>query len=370
MHGPIFFVRSCLSSYDSRMQKYFYAVSGANITYTYIGWLRGDDVFAHADNELIFEKKGRLGARWLNVFNIIRWNFFIFKNLYVKREYVKVVQAVDLDAALVCYIFCRLFKKKFIFDIYDKYTAVRNVNGFLGRLLDRLELHIAKKSTATILAGEDRHIQLGLSYLPDNFIILENVPSQKFKHTDVPSYLGKWQVGYFGVLEVQHRGIENLLKVASQRSDIELHIGGYGALSKVVQSYADNHANVHWYGTLKYADGLEMMSRMHAIVGMYYLSVPNHMYASPNKYYEHLLLGRGLLSTKNTSPGSKVKKYGTGWAIGETEEDLHMWLDQLAYEDVAVVGSSANELWNKKYKDYFANNYINIYVELIQRVMN
>lgn len=45
------------------------------------------------------------------------------------------MHAVDLDSAVASWMFCAIARKRLVFDIYDKYTAVRNISGVVGRIL-------------------------------------------------------------------------------------------------------------------------------------------------------------------------------------------------------------------------------------------
>lgn len=351
------------------MQKYFNSVELAGLSYTYIGWLRGDEKYKPNSNEIIYMRHGRLGAGWFNSLDIILWNIFLFYKLCINSKNIKILHAVDLDSALSAYIYCRLFRKKMFFDIYDKYTAVRGITGIAGKLLDAIERYIAKHADLTILAGKERNIQLGIDEALPNVIILENVPSAEIPLKQFPSMNGKWRIGYFGVLEPRHRGLEDLLNTAANHADIELHIAGYGGLLDVVKSYSGSFNNIIYHGVLNSQAGLELMADMHVIVGMYYLSVPNHYYASPNKYYEHLMLGRGLLTTKNTTPGNRVCAHGTGWAIAEGIEALIDWCSNLTEEAIVSTGEIAHSVWNARYTDYYQKHYQGIYVTHIQKML-
>src|SRR5690606_16441899 len=128
----------------------------------------------------------------------------------------------------------------------------------------------------------------------------------------LPKFDGRWRIGYFGVLEPRHRGLEDLLSVAAGRTDVELHFAGYGGLEETVASFASKYPNIHYHEPMDSSAGLSLMAQMHVIAGLYYLSVPNHAFAAPNKYFEHLMLGRGLLTNENTAPGRKVQALSTG----------------------------------------------------------
>ena len=74
-------------------------------------------------------------------------------------------------------MFCAIARKRLVFDIYDKYTAVRNISGVVGRILDSLETRVAKSADLTLIVSEERYVQHGLSAGQANVLVLENVPN-------------------------------------------------------------------------------------------------------------------------------------------------------------------------------------------------
>lgn len=366
----IVFVRSYLSELDGRMIKYFDALKHYGIDFIFIGWSRKNSHDNKKNNEIIFNKSASIGGGWRNALNIILWNFFIFYSLFKNRSKIEAVHSVDLDSSIPAYLFCRLFGKKLIFDIYDKYTAVRNITGLVGKLIDYIERYIAINTDLTLLAGEDRYEQLQIPRFQKNCLVLENVPMVSIKPSlAVPEYDRVWKIGYFGVLEPNHRGLEDLMEMASARDDVELHLVGYGGLEEYVKNFAFKHDNIKFHGAMTSEAGLKIMAEMHIVAGLYYLSIPNHAYAAPNKYYEHLMLGRGLLTTKNTSPGRKVEHFSTGWAVEEGKTALVRWANDLKIDAVQNCSTAASALWESHYKNYYCENYIKIYGARVQAII-
>jgi len=355
------FTRSYLAAYDARMGKFFRVAERLELPFAFIGWKRDDRPYSPQSFETLYEGHGRLGARWGNALAIIGWNLFLIRTLYRWRHRITVVHAVDLDTALVAWLFCRLFGKRFIFDVYDKYTAVRSIGGSIGMILDAIERHLVRHADLALLAGEDRFEQMGLPAMLTNCIALENVPLTQLPATAVPKFESNWRIGYFGVLEPVHRGLEDLMRVAAERDDVEVHLAGYGGLEPWVTEFVKRHPNIHYHGAMQSEAGLNLMASMHVTVGMYYLSVPNHAYAAPNKYFEHLMLGRGMLTTAGTSPGRKVEAHSTGWAVAEGEQPLRDWLDGLRWKDVEAAGRAARKLWDEQYRHYFEDHYVSTY---------
>lgn len=53
-------------------------------------------------------------------------------------------------------------------------------------------------------------------------------------------------IGYFGVLEPRNRGLEDLLEVCAGRSDVELHVAGYGGLENMFAASGTEFSNIHF----------------------------------------------------------------------------------------------------------------------------
>lgn len=364
----IFFIRSYIADFDARMGKYFDALSEAGAGFCFIGWNKDGRQVAHRPGFHYFSRRARLGAGWRNAAALLQWNIYVFRRLVKERRSVRVVHAVDLDAGFASWLFCLLFRRPLVLDLYDKYTAVRGINGAVGKSLDFLERAIARSAALTIIASADRYPQHGLERDDSKVLVLENVPNAAVEAV-VPWQAEKpWNIGYFGVLESRHRGLEDLLAACQGRLDVRLHIAGYGHLASQFSEAAQAGSNVHYYGAMESEAGLGLMAKMDVIVGMYYLSVPNHRYASPNKYYEHLMLGRPLLTTTGTPPGTRVEHDVSGWAVPEGEESLTRWLDGLDSEAVMKRGTRAAQVWSERYASYYRSHYCGEYVMRVTRL--
>lgn len=349
----IVFVRAFLPHLDARMGKYVRALGQSGCDVRFIGWARGQarsDV--ESDRIFLFERNAVLGGRWRNVLALLTWNFFIFRTLMSLRKDVSIVHAVDLESTISAYIFCRIFNKAIVFDIYDHYADTRGIKGITGRFISSIERKLAQCADLTILADKARLEQHALK-AAENLMIIENVPDISWLSKKMVTEENKpIKIGYFGVLEKKHRGLENLLEVFSGSEKFELHFAGYGPLEEKIMEKSRTYSNVKFYGALNHEQGMEKLSEMHCVAGFYYLTVPNHRFASPNKYYEHLLLGRPLLTTIGTPPGNKVIAENTGWALNEGVMPLLIWADQLKTDDLRSKGENARRLWDKNYKNY------------------
>ncbi|MDO4729484.1 MAG: hypothetical protein Q4B43_10845, partial [Bacteroidota bacterium] len=119
-----------------------------------------------------------------------------------------------------------------------------------------------------------------------------------------------------------------------------------------VEKMAEKYDNILFYGGVSQQRALEIMNSSHIIVGMYYKTIKNHLFASPNKYYEHLFLGKTLLTTQGTPPGDKVLKYNTGYVIEETKEDIENVINRFNIVEWADLAKNAEKLWSDRYINY------------------
>lgn len=350
------YVRSYQIDVDSRLKRYHASLARKNIEFMTLYWDR-HCLGAKNPGEIPISLPAKVGSGGGNGFSILRWQIKLLIALYKNRKNFDILHAVDFDSIIPAYIISRLFGKRIIFDIYDKYTDARNISGFPRRCIDSIENYFCKNSDVLILADELRINQHGLDKGTDVNII-ENVPGIEIDYFPLPKEKPAiLKVSYAGSLEHSHRGIENLLECIARRSDVELNIAGFGALSDLCMEYSKKYKNIKFHGRVESQVCLEIMRESHIVFGMYYKTILNHLYAAPNKYYEHLVLGRPLVSTEGTPPGIKVDKYKTGWAIGESKESIDKLLDEIKfnYSDVAIRGENARSLWINKYKKIYSN---------------
>ncbi|ENM5856006.1 glycosyltransferase, partial [Vibrio mimicus] len=151
----------------------------------------------------------------------------------------------------------------------------------------------------------------------------------------------------------EHRGLENLIKIVPLFPHVRLTICGDGELKKYVFENANQYENIIYKGSISYSELMMEIALSDIIVGLYYLSCKNHMFASPNKYYEHLAFGKPMITTKGTPPGADVERENTGWSIGDHYNDLYELISKINLSDIVEKGNNAHSLWISKYSNYY-----------------
>ena len=364
----VIFLRSQDPDTDSRLQRYLNALKGVGSRFLIIGWNRSGIINKEIPDSILYHKQAKIGGGINNILPLIAWNYFLLRTLWQHRKEYTTIHSVDFDTCLAAYIAARLLKKKLIIDIYDKYSDSRGITGKAAQVIDAIEKFVCLRADELILPDICRIEQLKIKKTK-NINFFENVPlninlPKEGYETPNNSTSQQFKVSYVGILEKNHRGLEHLIQVASQLPHIYLNIAGAGALEETIKSAANAYKNIKFWGAVTPEKALSILNDCDLLVGMYYKTIKNHLFASPNKYYEHLMLGKPLLTTEGTPPGDKVIQHKTGYAIGETENDLYNLLNNLNKDSLDILGNNARKLWDEKYANYL-DNFSEQYLKLI-----
>lgn len=372
MPNSILFIRSFTPDFDGKFNKYQQALGIQGIDWSFLGWDRSGENFRskYTDKCFLYPKKAPLGGGFKNVFNIVLWNIHIANFIIKHRKSIKTLHIIDFDSAIFAYPIGKFLKKQVIFDVYDKYTSMRKLPHFLKKIADTYESFMIKNADITILADSNRLKQHGIKSTPENLLILENVPSNiklTESSTGRKSNDKNISINYFGVLEKNNRGLEDISKAVLNLPNYELHVTGYGELEAFFKSLSNNYPDkIKYYGPKNTLEGLSIAKNADIMLGLYYKHVPNHLFAAPNKYYEHLMLGKPLLTTTGTPPGIKIQEYGTGWAISEGSDNIERQLSSISLEDIQIKSSRARSLWESNYNNYFDEAYVALYTSKLE----
>ena len=173
-----------------------------------------------------------------------------------------------------------------------------------------------------------------------------------------------------GTLEAFGRGIEDLCAVVEHTDWVTLDIVGAGALKHQIITQAQQCPRITFHGPKDHADGLKIMASTDILVGLYYAIIPNHAFAAPNKYYEHLALGMPMLTSSRTPPGDRVVAKKTGWAVDDNQVAIAATLLE-AHQNPDVVahyGANAAAIWHDNFAQYFEQYLVGTYCQRIASV--
>lgn len=336
--------------FASRVNKYVDYYKKTNRQFKIVGWDRlGEDL--KRENYDFFQYRTRYvqGGRKAVVAKI-KWMQFVYKFLVAHKDEVTTVHACDLDVALPSALFKRKYKRdlNIIFDVCD-WNSASGMKGIVKHIFQIAERFTVKQCNQMILCEPERINQIQFK-VPIPVHIMRNIPSfddtSFLKEETVRPFNNDMvtvaYVGWFG----HGRFIDELLEYA-ERGTINLLIAGFGMaqIEEHAKKLNDSMDTVRFFGKVDYKFGLQILNAADLIYAMYCKSIPNHFFAAPNKFYESMFLGRAILSTKGIPLEEKIIKYGTGYAIEESMDDLAYFLEHISKDELKKKGEDAHAQW-------------------------
>lgn len=376
----ILFLRSHDGMNDSRVAKEIYSISKKH-NVTFLGWDRStSDAAIRQCWYIFFDKEEKLNHICIKapigggfkklLFPLLR--FWRAEYKFVKKNLTNfdAIHACDLDTAFPLLL---LHKKiPIVYDIYDYYADTHASPGLIDKLLRKFEGYIIRKSHTVIICNEIRKQQI-MPYVPKNLVIIHNAPSVKMIQQAFcvnSESSAKIKVVYVGSLS-QDRFLSEMADVITQKKDVELHIGGIGILEEYFSELSGRFPNVIYYGKMSYENVIALEDKCDIMTAIYNPRVKNNRFASPNKFYEALMLKKPLIMMRNTGMDSFVEKYQLGEVIDSGaesfKEDFSRALDNLIAkkEQWAEMGERGYKLYQEQFSwDEMEKRLLNLYDDL------
>lgn len=248
---------------------------------------------------------------------VLSWYYvYAFFRILKNRHNIQFVYAVNMWLGLTALIANKTLNIPYIYDIYDSLPFTRNYPSVIRKIMIWLEKMVVQNADTTIIASEERVEQI--PYVNrEKLEIIYNSPiiNDSIRKSEI-SEKKRFRIVYIGGL-APARAIPELLEAISMSPDMELIIGGTGALEKVVREYSRTNDNISYIGPQKYETVLQIENDADALTALYDPAIPNHKYASPNKFFEAFALGKPVLMFKDTGMDKWVSSTNAGEVIAE-----------------------------------------------------
>lgn len=318
-----------------------------------VGWdrkLDAPDIERRGENIDVVRLRlsGSYGAGGKNIVRLLVFQMYIFWNMI--KFAPDVVHAYDLDTAFTAWMYCKLFRKKLVFDICDMYYSSRKTPVLLRRPLYLLECFIAAVADKTILCHERRLelYRVFSSRIKQRVTVIYNTPKEVDEEQLERYQIPAADIAYVGVLQ-NDRSIEELCIIAA-RHGIRVNIAGFGALASVVKHFGEQHDNIRFFDEVPYEKGLAIQKSAKYIWAVYNEILVNNKYAAPNKLFEGMMLGVPLITCSGTIMDEVVLANRLGVVLSSScPEIMEREIMDLLSSDVAF---SANEM-----REFYKNGY-------------
>ena len=252
---------------------------------------------------------------------LIRWQFALVFQLYRRRRTFDVIHACDFDTVLPAVLMKVFLKKKVIYDIFDFYADhLRKTPKWIKKIIRRLDLGVVNFVDGVIIVDENRKQQIEGSH-PRHLACIYNTPADRFRMIKIENEAeSALSITYVGLLQWE-RGLAHLIKAVKENADFHLDIAGFGGDQTAIANASENHPNINYYGRIQYNQALALSARADLIWALYDPSVPNHRFASPNKLFEAMMLGKPVIVAKGTNIDTLVAEKDCGYIVDYQDYD-------------------------------------------------
>lgn len=341
---------------DSRVEKEANSLLKAGYDVTILAWDRSANYFVRHDRKklpngnvprITFGAQAEYGAGMKSLPSYLKFQISLFVWLLKNKNRYDIFHFCDFDTAFTGSHVCRIFGKKYIFDIFDYLST--DAETFFQRFIEKRENNIINHADATIICSEKRTEQIRKAK-PRKLTVVHNSPEimSSLERKNINNDVVK--IAYIGCLQ-DYRLLPEMVHAISVKEGVELHIGGLGKYEAYMREASEKYANIFFYGKLQYEDTLRLEADCDLMTAIYDPKIGNHVYAAPNKFYEALCLGKPLIMAKETGMSEFVMENKIGTLIDFNEEGFVEGLDRLIAEKETWgnMGSKMKKLYNEKF---------------------
>lgn len=301
------------------------------------------------------------GGMKKNLLPLLKFQLRIYQWLNKNVDFFDAIHACDFDTALTSSKIAFKYRKKFIYDIFDYYVDAFNVPSKIKSLIEKKDQMIINNADAVIICTEKRKEQI-VGTNPRKLVVIHNTPpsydEQKMGTLNLKK--DKFKIVYVGILD-EGRLIKETAEIVKSNLKYEYHVAGFGRLAPLLEDMSKKYDNIFFYGRIPYNKALKLEYSCDIMTALYDPTNPNNYYASPNKFYEAIMLGKPLIMVKDTGMDEIVEKNNIGVVIDYNSKSLADGLFRIISE---------KNSWNvifQKMRELYENNYN--WVEMEQRLI-
>jgi glycosyltransferase involved in cell wall biosynthesis len=232
---------------------------------------------------------------------------WVFTNLIIYRP--EIVHSCDLDTVIPCYAYKKIFQKKIIFYVFDRYalTFIPKKFNLLFRAIHSIEEYYSSRSDVLVTVSEK--VLDSFKKRPKRCSIILNSPEDYKNGAELKRVAeSTFKIVYGGHI-MSGRGLENVCSAIKDLKNVELFIHGL-VIDKKILDEIRSVPNVRYKGYLtscrQYYKSIMSADAMIAIYDPNKISYGITMH---NKTFEAMMCGIPLIT--NLSP-QFVKELGFG----------------------------------------------------------
>ena len=310
--------------YDPRVKRIIKSLN-KRYSVTALGWDR-EGLPKKPDNYIVKLKLFRLKTFFwkpslprmflrLVVFFPLFWAW-VFIHLVIQRP--EVVHACDLDTVLPCYIYKKIFQKRLVFDVFDRYAMVFVPAKFkrFFAIVNWFEELLSNKADALVIAGGQKVLDT-FRKKPKLCSVILNCPEDyepgEKKDSNSNSIKEDLTLVYTGGIR-RGRALEKLVTIINSLNGINLVLAG-PIMDKELFAQIESNKAIKYIGVFEPSEALALEKSSDVMIALYDPSVLWNGITLPNKLFEAMMCGIPIITNiatevvKETKCGVIVENY-------------------------------------------------------------
>lgn len=259
-----------------------------------------------------YGKPDAIHFSYMIIYFAVFWAWVLMKLVRYKP---KVVHACDLDVVLPCFLYKLIFRKKLVFDVFDRYgmTFIPATSKILYSTINFIEELFSKNADVLITISENslktfrkrpKNAAIIMNYAADIASDTEKLNEREEKKDNV------LRLVYTGGIK-KGRSLENIAVAINNLKNVELIIAGM-IVDKRLFDQIMTFPNVKYRGFLYPKDCLIFEANADVMIALYDLKIAWNSITTANKVFEAMMCGIPIIT--NVSP-ELVNKLDFGFMV-------------------------------------------------------
>ncbi len=296
---------------DIRTSKTCRSLSRLGFEMHFVGWDRRPAV----EKEIGCGRARLHILRYATKYGRNSWVGYLLYSIYVLFNLLRIrpdtVVCVNEEPALIVLPFRKILYRRLVCELYDgivercgeKRSRISSLIIWYGNFI--------RRAADKIIVTDERRLEL-LGPHCAKAVVIGNFPEDPGDTVTALFPTGKTKIYVYGSLSLS-RGLQEILAAAERVDDVEIISAGW-LYDRFATETLIKHPKVTYVGIVSGIEALRLAARCDAVFSYYAPTNKNNIYASPNKIYDALSVGRPIIINSETVVSRWVVENRYGWS--------------------------------------------------------